>query len=118
MLLTTFKAITMEQRTSNHSPGHVGPGLILQAALELVYSEDVDSIFIEPPEADVLTDEDSGDLDAEGMIDNLSGRQLRASAEVTFANRVNDIEETDDNEIVAPSVDVSASTRSTKCKES
>ncbi|KAL3266848.1 hypothetical protein HHI36_011000 [Cryptolaemus montrouzieri] len=43
-------------------------GLTLQAALELAYSEDVDSIFIEPPEADVLTDEDSGNEDAGGMI--------------------------------------------------
>ncbi|KAL3281397.1 hypothetical protein HHI36_004606 [Cryptolaemus montrouzieri] len=86
--------------------------LTLQAALELAYSEDVDSIFIKPPEADVLTDEDSGDEDAGGMIDNLSGRQLRARAEVKFANHVSDIEET-----VAPTVDVPASTRSTKCKK-
>ncbi|KAL3265494.1 hypothetical protein HHI36_009698 [Cryptolaemus montrouzieri] len=85
---------------------------------KLAYSEDVDSIFIEPPEADVLTDEDSGDEDTGGMTDNLSGRQLRARAEVKFPNHVSDIEETDDEEIdaeiVAPSVDVPASTRSTK----
>ncbi|KAL3289116.1 hypothetical protein HHI36_003556 [Cryptolaemus montrouzieri] len=90
--------------------------LTLQAALKLAYTEDVDSIFIEPPEADVLTDEDSGDEDAGGMIDNLSGRQLQARAEVKFANHVSDIGETD-AEIVAPSVDVPASTRSTKCKK-
>ncbi|KAL3285816.1 hypothetical protein HHI36_000338 [Cryptolaemus montrouzieri] len=85
---------------------------------ELAYSEDVDSIFIEPPEADVLIDEDSGDEDAGGMSDNLSGRQLPARAEVKFANHVSDIAETDheeiDAEIVASSVDVSVSTRSTK----
>ncbi|KAL3287787.1 hypothetical protein HHI36_002250 [Cryptolaemus montrouzieri] len=92
-------------------------GLTLQAALELAYSEDVYSIFIEPPEADVHRDEDSGDEDAGGMIDNLSGRQLRAGAEVKFANHVSDIEETDDEEIVAPSVDVPVSTKSTKCKK-
>ncbi|KAL3282454.1 hypothetical protein HHI36_005638 [Cryptolaemus montrouzieri] len=51
------------------------------------------------------------------MIDNLSGRQLGARAEVKFANHGSDIEETDDEEIVAPSVDVPASTRSTKCKK-
>ncbi|KAL3281849.1 hypothetical protein HHI36_005052 [Cryptolaemus montrouzieri] len=98
-----------------------GRGLTLQAALELAYSDDVDSIFIEPPEADVLTDEDSSDEDAGGMIDNLCGWQLRARAELKFANHVSDIEETDDEEIdaeiVAPNVDVPASTRSTKCKK-
>ncbi|KAL3288235.1 hypothetical protein HHI36_002684, partial [Cryptolaemus montrouzieri] len=55
-------------------------GLIFQADLELAYSEDVYSIFIETPEADVLTDEDSGDEEAGGMIENLSGRQLRERA--------------------------------------
>ncbi|KAL3277945.1 hypothetical protein HHI36_013286 [Cryptolaemus montrouzieri] len=93
----------------------------IAAALELAYSEDVDSIFIEPPEADVLTDEDSGDEEAGDMIHNLSGQQLRERAEVKFANHVSNIEETDDKEIdaeiVAPSVDVPASTKSTKCKK-
>ncbi|KAL3282654.1 hypothetical protein HHI36_005829 [Cryptolaemus montrouzieri] len=96
-------------------------GLTLQAPLELAYSEDVDSIFIEPPEADVLTDEAIGNEDAGDMIDNLSGRQLRARAEVKFANHVSNIEEIDDEEIdaeiVAPSADVPASARTTKCKE-
>ncbi|KAL3273109.1 hypothetical protein HHI36_014563 [Cryptolaemus montrouzieri] len=92
-------------------------GLKLQAASELAYSEDVDSIFIEPPEADVLTDEDYGDEGAGSMIDNLSDRQLPARVEVKFANHVSDIEETDDGEIVAPSVGVPASTRSSKCKK-
>ncbi|KAL3271658.1 hypothetical protein HHI36_022132 [Cryptolaemus montrouzieri] len=91
-------------------------GLTLQAASELSYSEDVDSIFIELPEVDILTDEDSGDEDAEGMTDNLSGRQLRARAEVKFANHVSDIEETD-TEIFAPSVDVPAFTVSSKYKK-
>ncbi|KAL3275055.1 hypothetical protein HHI36_019827 [Cryptolaemus montrouzieri] len=96
-------------------------GLTLQAALGLAYSEDVDSILFEPPEADVLADKNSGDEEAGGMIDNLSGRQLRASAHVKFANHVSDIKETDFEEIyaeiVAPSFDVPASTRSTKCKK-
>ncbi|KAG5899499.1 hypothetical protein JTB14_015209 [Gonioctena quinquepunctata] len=55
----------------------------------MVYSEDIDAIYVEPPEATVLTDEDSGDEDSGGTIDNLSGRQLRAQAEVRFVNKEN-----------------------------
>ena len=40
-------------------------------------------IFIEPPENALNSDEDSGDEDAGGTLDNLSGNQLRASAEAT-----------------------------------
>nr|XP_023023884.1 uncharacterized protein LOC111512028 [Leptinotarsa decemlineata] len=67
-------------------------GFTLQEALEIAYSEDIDAIYIEPPEPNVLTDEDSGDEDCGGTIDNLSGRQLRARAEVKFANK-NNVEE-------------------------
>ena len=38
-------------------------------------------IFITPLGGD-LTDEDSGDEDGDGMLDNLSSRQLQAEAEV------------------------------------
>ncbi|KAG5877861.1 hypothetical protein JTB14_036437 [Gonioctena quinquepunctata] len=55
----------------------------------MAYSEDFDAIYVEPPEATVLTDEDSGDEDSGGTIDNLSGRQLRAQAEVRFVNKEN-----------------------------
>lgn len=64
----------------------------MQEALEIAYSEDIDAIYIEPPEPNVLTDEDSGDEDCGGNIDNLSGRQLRALAEVKFVNK-NNVEE-------------------------
>ena len=47
--------------------------------------QEIDQIFIEPPEATVLTDEDSADEDTGGLIDNLTGRQLRAGAQVNFA---------------------------------
>ena len=46
----------------------------------------VTDIFIEPPDANVLSDEDSDDEDDGGLIDNLNGRQLRAPAEVVLAN--------------------------------
>ncbi|KAB0803734.1 hypothetical protein PPYR_00704 [Photinus pyralis] len=59
----------------------------LQEALEMISNEDnVEEIYVEPPEANVLTDEDSGDEDGGGMVDNLSGPQLRAPAEVRFIN--------------------------------
>ncbi|XP_050295156.1 piggyBac transposable element-derived protein 3-like [Anthonomus grandis grandis] len=59
-----------------------GKGFSLQDALEIAYSDNIDEIFIEPPDSDVLTDVDSGDKDGSGFIDNLSGRQLRGQAEV------------------------------------
>jgi len=49
--------------------------------------QDIDRIFIEPPEATVLTDEDSADEDTGGLIDNLTGGQLRAGAHVIFADK-------------------------------
>ncbi|KAG5881095.1 hypothetical protein JTB14_011432 [Gonioctena quinquepunctata] len=64
-------------------------GFTLQEALIMAYSEDIDAINVEPPEATVLTDEDSGDEDSGGTIDNLSRRQLRAQAEVRFVNKEN-----------------------------
>lgn len=62
-------------------------GFSLQEALDMVYSEDIDAIYVEPPDANVLTDEDSADEDSGGTIDNLSGRQLRARAEVKFFSK-------------------------------
>lgn len=59
-------------------------GLTLEEALQLAYSEDHDvrNIFIEPPDATELTDEDSGDEDGGGMVDNLSRNQLSAVAQM------------------------------------
>ncbi|KAI5692527.1 hypothetical protein M8J75_014971 [Diaphorina citri] len=64
---------------------------ILQVLEEFEHAEEterqqVDAIYITPPEADVLSDEDSGDEDDAGLIDNLSSRQLAAPAEVVFTN--------------------------------
>jgi len=52
----------------------------VQGVVEIINNrgEDMDRIYIEPPEATVLTDEDSADEDTGGLIDNLTGRQLRA----------------------------------------
>lgn len=41
-------------------------------------------IFLDPPEVDELTDEDSGEEDGECAVHNLSGRQLTASATATI----------------------------------
>ncbi|KAK9712116.1 Transposase IS4 [Popillia japonica] len=57
-----------------------------QEALQMVFSDDIDEIYIEPPDAAILTDEDSGEEDGGGVIDNLSGAQLRAPAEVILHN--------------------------------
>lgn len=60
---------------------------------------DVEGIYIAPPERAVLTDEDSGDEDIAGLVDNLTGKQLLAPAEIRFnrnTNRlVNENEEND-----------------------
>ena len=58
----------------------------LHEVLSLLEADDdeVDSIFIEPPEAAVNSDEDSGDEDSGGLIDNLNGQQLMSGAEVIF----------------------------------
>ncbi|XP_050065148.1 piggyBac transposable element-derived protein 3-like [Aphis gossypii] len=44
-------------------------------------------IFIEPPNPSVDTDEDSGDEDGSGLVDNLSSRQLTANAEIRLEAR-------------------------------
>ncbi|KAJ8930679.1 hypothetical protein NQ314_016493 [Rhamnusium bicolor] len=57
-------------------------GLTLKEALDIAYDEgDVSEISIEPP-----TDENSGDEDVGSVADNLNPRQLRAGAEIVFAN--------------------------------
>ncbi|KAK9720495.1 hypothetical protein QE152_g22030 [Popillia japonica] len=44
---------------------------------------DVDAIYIVPPDAGVLTDQDSGDEDGGGSIDNLPGAQLHHLMQVS-----------------------------------
>jgi hypothetical protein len=61
----------------------------------------VRSIFIEPPQPAQDSDEDSGD-DNGGEVENLTGRQLLAPAEVVFASgqRGNDdISDSSDDDI-------------------
>ncbi|KAK9679077.1 hypothetical protein QE152_g40308 [Popillia japonica] len=48
---------------------------------------EVSAIYIEPPESNILTDEDSGDEDDGGLVDNLSRKQLCANAEIVFPNQ-------------------------------
>lgn len=48
---------------------------------DVVY--DTADVYIEPPEPSILTDEDSGSED-EAVVDNLSGNQLLANAEVSL----------------------------------
>ena len=47
-------------------------------------------VFITPPGGD-LTDEDSGDEDGGGMLDNLSSRQFQDEAEVCVKTRQGEI---------------------------
>ncbi|KAI4462959.1 transposase is4 [Holotrichia oblita] len=55
--------------------------------LDMVYNDDIDGdIYVEPPEPNVDTDEDSGDEDGGGLIDSLTSRQLRANVEVRLPN--------------------------------
>ncbi|KAJ8949798.1 hypothetical protein NQ318_000496 [Aromia moschata] len=58
-------------------------GFTLEEAIQMAYDDDIDvhEIYIEPPEANILTDEDSGEADGGGLLDNLSGRQLLSKAD-------------------------------------
>ncbi|KAG8232458.1 hypothetical protein J437_LFUL012104 [Ladona fulva] len=65
--------------------------LSLEEALRIL-AEDEDSevevadVFISPPEGNELTDEDSADEDKGGLVDNLTGRQLQAEAEIRLTS--------------------------------
>lgn len=52
---------------------------------------DVDQVFIEPPDSNTLTDEDSGGEDEGGLADNLSRNQLCAQAEVRVTGTNNQL---------------------------
>ncbi len=49
---------------------------------------EVEDIFIAPPPANELTDEDSGDEDTGGLLDNLCGNQLVSEAEAVLSNGI------------------------------
>lgn len=72
----------------------------------MAYLDDanVAEIFIEPPDCGILSDEDSGEEDGGGLVDDLSGSQLRAGAEVVLSdgNRLGGYCNALDNEDVAP----------------
>ncbi|KAJ8950829.1 hypothetical protein NQ318_012693 [Aromia moschata] len=65
-------------------------GFTLEEAIQMAYDDDIDvhEIYIEPPEANILTDEDSGEEDGGGLLDNLSGRQLLPKAELVLRSAV------------------------------
>ena len=47
---------------------------------------EVDGIYIAPPQVNIDSDEDSADEDEGGLIDDLTGRQLRADAKIALRN--------------------------------
>jgi len=57
---------------------------------DLVINEEenveVQDIFIAPPPPNELTDEDSGDENSGGLLDNLPRNQLMSEAEAVFSN--------------------------------
>ncbi|KAF5278653.1 hypothetical protein FQA39_LY00695 [Lamprigera yunnana] len=70
----------------------IPPGFSLSDALDIIFANDdianqVDEVFIEPPEATVDTDEDSAEEDQGGMLHNLTGRQLRAPVEIRLIDK-------------------------------
>ncbi|XP_050306338.1 piggyBac transposable element-derived protein 3-like [Anthonomus grandis grandis] len=68
-------------------------GFSLAEALDMVCNDDLDGdIYIEPPEPNVDTDEDSADEDDGGLVDNLTARQLRAPAEIRLYNTQYEVE--------------------------
>ena len=60
--------------------------LTIAEALEIIEDDDLDlsAIYIEPPQVTENSDEDSGEEDTGGVIDNLTGNQLRSKAEVVL----------------------------------
>lgn len=63
--------------------------LLLKEEIEMLYHNENENIknmdiYLSPPELDILTDENSGDEDSGGLIDNLNARQLEAVAEVNL----------------------------------
>ncbi|KAK9729983.1 hypothetical protein QE152_g15632 [Popillia japonica] len=59
-------------------------GLTLEEALHMAYDEnlDVGQIYIEPPDAGTVTDEDSGEEDGGELIDNLYSNQLNTNVQL------------------------------------
>lgn len=65
------------------------PGLTVKEVLDILFGEEnenIEEVFMAPPDPNILTDEDSADEEEGGTPDNLSGKQLLADAEVRFRN--------------------------------
>ncbi|PSN53956.1 hypothetical protein C0J52_12514 [Blattella germanica] len=71
--------------------------ITIQEALDIINEEEnkqqqdrseIDAIYIAPPEPDILTDEDSGNEEQAGLIDNFNGRQLRANLEIKLKSNM------------------------------
>lgn len=60
-------------------------------------ADELQGIFVEPPATNVQSDEDSGDEDSGGLIDNLASRQLRSRAIACFRSGRRIGEEEDDD---------------------
>ncbi|XP_048006923.1 uncharacterized protein LOC125242231 isoform X2 [Leguminivora glycinivorella] len=56
------------------------------AILEEDSDYEVNQIFVEPPEPNIHSDEDSGDEDDGALLNNLSGRQLNARCKVVLSS--------------------------------
>lgn len=76
-------------------------GFTLDEAIQMAYDDDIDmhEIYIEPPDANILTDEDSGEEDGGGFLDNLNGRQLLSKAELVLRSAVT-VDEVEPEEIL------------------
>ncbi|XP_072401576.1 uncharacterized protein [Diabrotica undecimpunctata] len=84
-------------------------GFSVQEALNMVYEDDVKvrNIYVEPPNIGDLTDEDSGEEDGGGFIDNLSRKQLEANVEVQMYGEEADKEDGDIEEDAVQAMDIS-----------
>ena len=72
-------------------------------------NDGVQSVFIEPPDNRELSDEDSADEDNGGLMDNLSGKQLQARAELVMDSgaRVGNFDDLDDDDNIPEDVPLS-----------
>ncbi|XP_022191383.2 uncharacterized protein LOC111049577 isoform X2 [Nilaparvata lugens] len=73
--------------TNQHEPMSVAE-ILEELQRDEFQDIDVAELFVEPPEPNILSDEDSADEDEGGMIDNLSSRQLAALGEVVLTNNI------------------------------
>lgn len=77
-------------------------GFTLEQALAMAFDEDLvpEGIYVEPPDSNVLTDEESSGEDDECDINHLPGRQLAASAEVVLGNHQRILDASEESETV------------------